>query len=366
MVDAITQIAGDRTLTLTLHRPTRDDNPFILDARTLEAGDQLIAAYLERVVPLLEASAPPVTARLRAQAEATPCLANTGDSNVDDLICRKQRLDQERAQQPVAMWNEAARLETAVYLGWLGAWMGTAVADEALVAASPAKALQLVWATATSYLTSYATLQPPPPLSPSLLAVGTRLLDGAALGGVPLTLSAVTAFDAHVAAAEVAIPRPTCADPGVLGITVSSLPESVSGRLFRVRSIRRTATNGQAALASTCIDDRELSVTPAQATSSIDAATTAEPAVGRWNGVYTGSFSGTSSGNVQFQVTSGQIDVTVPEGASGVVSAAGRIVYGIADTCTFGGRFTLVSGQARAAGGWTCNDGEKGRWNAAR
>ena len=107
--------------------------------------------------------------------------------------------------------------------------------------------------------------------------------------------------------------------------------------------------------------------------------------VGRFDGSYTGSYSGTANvpgfgsfpvnGGVAFTVTNGVINVTAPEAGSGTVSPTGSANFGSAGgsvgNATFSGSFAVApSGAVSASGGWTSTisggGSASGSWTAAR
>ncbi|MBI4887937.1 MAG: hypothetical protein HY824_12655 [Acidobacteria bacterium] len=110
----------------------------------------------------------------------------------------------------------------------------------------------------------------------------------------------------------------------------------------------------------------------------------------QFNGSWSGTFTGSSSGTVAFSVSNGTVTVTQPDAGSGTVTQRNALGLGIvplADcidgrdcgfhgqfftraatgTCTWSGPF-LPGGarQSSATGLWSCTDGRSGEWNSRR
>lgn len=366
---------------LALNRPTKDGNPFTLDAQTLAISDQLIAAYLEQAVPLLEGQAPPLSRRDVMTAGATPCPAPLGNAFLDDFICRKQRLDQERGRKASEAWQFGARLEMELTLGILGNWTGAALSGAGVLAARTANGLQMLWAATTPYLTNYATLAPPPALSKPLQNVGTELLDQLVFRGVPITSSAVNALDAYKGAAKLASGGETLSERGLV-VSSSSLREQSGSRAATV--LRRGDPTSTPCVLRTaeCVTVNDVSVPSGQTTVPLESATLPPLTAAQFDGTYTGSMSFTvrvSAGGqeasetfsdpISFRVVNG-----VMEGTAGVISPEGGLQFSwtVADiTCTMGGRFVITPQTRRvlANGGIFCTGPDvvgTGTWSAVR
>ena len=105
--------------------------------------------------------------------------------------------------------------------------------------------------------------------------------------------------------------------------------------------------------------------------------------VGRFDGSYTGSYSGTAtyqgivepvSGSVAFSVTDGRITVTTPASGSGTLAANGNGSFasgGLLDGAVFSGTFLGVAGTKKvdASGGWSFSEQGTvgtGAWTASK
>lgn len=377
LAEAVGKIVGKQDL--ALNRPTKDGNPFTLDAQTLTTSDQLIAAYLEQVVPALETQAPPLTGRDLMTAASTPCPTSTGNAFTDDLICRKQHLDQENAQKAREAWQFGARLEMELTLGILGNWTGAALSAVGVVAASTANALQLLWAATTPYLTNYATLQPPPPLSKPLQNVGTELLDQMMFRGVPITSSAVNAVEAYKGASKLASGGET-SERGLV-VPASSLREQAGSRAATIVRRGDPASTPCVLRTAECITVTDVSVPSSQSTVPLASATLPPLSATQFDGAYTGTmnftlrvtvdgedFVQTISTPISFNVVNGVMEgggVISPEGRLQFSSSAGGV------TCTLGGRFVITPQTRRvlANGGIFCSGPgvvATGTWSAVR
>ncbi len=392
LVSALSAVGSDQTAleaqvasvvsnpALTLSLKTKDGNPFILDSTTLRVADQLIVAYLQKLVPMLESqtqtsSGLSFSSGLSLGAQANPsCINDTQNAFIDDFICRRQTYEQTLATQSVQAWQFGAKLEGGYYLGFLGGQIAAALSEAGVIASGTAKALQLQWTATTPYLMSYATLTSKPPISEPLLKVGAKLLDTAAFKGIPVTQSALTAHIAY-SKAEAITTTPGPSPQG--GIEVSSSTTNVPTGSQSVVGFQGTGTYATAT---------DLTVPGTQTTTPIAAATTPPPDVRQFDGFYLGSYNGSEidasgvtspvSGPVAFSVSNGIITVTSPGPGAGILSFTGLVLIGSVSTadadCSFGGRFDIApqSLQGLAGGGFSCTvlggGTSSGNWSAVR
>jgi sugar lactone lactonase YvrE len=208
VLSAIETILTQPHQTVTL--PTLNDTPFILDLATLENIDRLILGSVQQFLAQVQ---PPTNgaSTIFSQHEknrllplkSSSCPQLYGDPFTDRMLCDRQRYGQELASKGSEAVRLGASIEFGFYITFFGGWAASGFAEAGVVANSMAKAFQVLWSGASSYIASYVTARPQPDLPSVFLDVGPQALDTYATRGLPLLSWPVSAYKIYADAAKI-------------------------------------------------------------------------------------------------------------------------------------------------------------------
>lgn len=158
----------------------------------------------------------------------------------------------------------------------MGGWSIGILARTQILATSTAEALQLLWTATVPYLTSYLTLSPPPPVYKPLRSVGAKILDKKQAAGLPILSGTLKAYEIYSGASELVDSNREAIEKGL----ILSSPDPGGGNRG-VEAYKPAPAPQPGCSANPCVTVNALSVPPAQAVTSLAAATIPTPFVSR-------------------------------------------------------------------------------------